>query len=392
MLRHRRKVNGCGYWVCYIASKICQRNRLGVSYMKSLTAWFEKALNVSIRKAMQVAVATVAILLVCLPVFPQANQGTIRGSVYDQSGGAIVGATVTIIDVARGVSRPLTTDTAGAYTAPNLIPGAYTVRGVANGFQALEQANVIVGVGQAVRVDLVLQPGQQTQTVTVTSEAPAINTSDVTLGGELGEETVNELPLNGRDFKNLLSIRPGISWDGLAGTNANSANGNRAEDTGYMVDGLRVDEAFTGNPAINSPVPNGDAATLFPVDAIQDMNVEENPKAEYGWRPGAIVNMGLKSGSNTIHGDAFAFGQDAALQARNFFTTVPLPKPPVALEQYGASAGARIKKDKLFWFLAYEGQQYSLGSTAVSTTPVTSAVPWTETVDSLTDASTSVSW
>ncbi len=105
--------------------------------------------------------------------------------------------------------------------------------------------------------------------------------------------------------------------------------------SGYLVDGLRADEAYTGNPAINSPVPNGDSATIFPFDAIQEMNMEENPKAEFGWRPGAIVNMGLKSGANSLHGDAFAFGRDDALDARNFFNAYPAQKPPITFEQFG---------------------------------------------------------
>src|SRR5271169_4083644 len=131
-------------------------------------------------------------LLSTSPLFPQANQGTIQGTVFDQSGGAIVAATVTVIDVARGASRPLTTDSAGAYIAPNLIPGTYTVRGQANGFQTLEHSGVIVEVGQTVRVDLTLQAGQQTQTVTVTSEAATINTTDTTLGGTLERQTIDD--------------------------------------------------------------------------------------------------------------------------------------------------------------------------------------------------------
>lgn len=327
------------------------------------------------KKVVWPILAASVLLLISWPAFPQANQGTIQGSVFDQTGGAIAGATVTVIDVARGVSRPLTTDSAGAYVAPNLIPGSYTVRGAASGFQVIEHANVIVGVGQTVRVDLVLQPGQQTQTVTVTSEAAAINTSDVTLGGAIDNQEVSELPMNGRDFKSFLNLRPGVVSNGLAGTNSNAANGSRGEDVGYLVDGLRADEAYTGNPAINSPVPNGDSATIFPFDAIQEMNMEENPKAEFGWRPGAIVNVGLKSGANSLHGDAFAFGRDDALDARNFFNTYPAQKPPITFEQFGGSAGGRIKKDKLFWFGAYEDQRYTVGNTSGATTPGTVLLP-----------------
>src|SRR5580704_13648033 len=120
--------------------------------------------------------AFLAVLLLCLPLFSQTSQGTVEGGVFDQSGGAIVGATVTVIDVSRGVTRALTTDGAGQYVATNLTPGTYTVRAEAKGFQTMEHSGVLVEVGQSIRVDLVVQPGEQSQTVTVTSEIPAINT------------------------------------------------------------------------------------------------------------------------------------------------------------------------------------------------------------------------
>lgn len=149
---------------------------------------------------------SILLLMTASPLFSQANQGTIQGGVYDQTGGALVGATVTVIDVARGGTRTLTTDSAGAYVAPNLIPGTYTVRAEAKGFRTLEHSSITLGVGQTLRIDLVMQPGVQTQTVTVTAEAPTVDTSDVTLGGTITQETLVSLPMNGRDFKNLTEL------------------------------------------------------------------------------------------------------------------------------------------------------------------------------------------
>src|ERR1700722_352835 len=145
---------------------------LGGSDMHCSLSAFKAAVCGHVGTAFRVLIVTLGLLLVSVPLFPQANQGTIQGSVYDQSGGAIAAAIVTVIDVARGVSRPLTSDSAGAYVASNLIPGTYTVRSEAKGFQTLERTNILVEVGQTIRVDLVLQPGAQTQTVTVTSDAP----------------------------------------------------------------------------------------------------------------------------------------------------------------------------------------------------------------------------
>ena len=126
--------------------------------------------------------------LLCLPLFSQTSQGTIQGGVFDQTGGAVAGAMVSVIDVARGVTRTLTTDGAGQYVATDLTPGTYTVRAEAKGFRTVEHSGVLVEVGQNIRVDLVVQPGEQTQTITVTGEIPAIDTTDATLGGTVSNE------------------------------------------------------------------------------------------------------------------------------------------------------------------------------------------------------------
>ena len=129
--------------------------------------------------------------LFCIPLHSQTSQGTIQGGVFDQTGGAVAGATVSVVDVARGVTRTLTTDDAGQYMANGLTPGTYTVRAEAKGFRNVEHSGVLVEVGQNIRVDLVVQPGEQTQTVTVTGEIPAVNTTDSTLGGTVSNQSIN---------------------------------------------------------------------------------------------------------------------------------------------------------------------------------------------------------
>jgi len=315
--------------------------------------------------------AIVGIFLLSLQLFAQANQGRIMGTVFDQSGAVIAGATVTVTDVQRGVSRTLTTDGAGAYNAPDLSPGTYLVRAEAKGFKTTQRENIGLEVGSEVRIDLKLQTGEQTQTITVTEQVPLVETSSTTLGGTLSNNTINQLPLNGRDYINLLALRPGVTLYPGGGSSTRSANGARSEDIGYLLDGVRVDEAYSGQSVLNAPIPAGDASTSLPLDAIQEFNTEENPKAEFGWKPGAIVNAGIKSGTNSIHGTAFAFGRDTALDARNYFDAAPTPKAPISLEQFGASVGGPIKKDHLFYFLNYEGQRYSVGSTFSTTTPAT---------------------
>jgi hypothetical protein len=319
--------------------------------------------------------AVILVTLVCAPLlFSQANQGTIQGGVFDQTGGAIPGASVTVIDVARGVMRTLTADSAGQYVAPNLTPGTYTVRAEAKGFRTVEHSGVLVEVGQTIRVDLTVQPGEQTQTITVTGELPAIDTTDSTLGGTVSNAAINALPLNGRNFERLLQLRPGIITNPGAGAGNSSTNGRRTGNDLLLVEGIAQIGPSNGTTTLNAVYRTGDANSLVPIDAIQEFNTQQNYKAEYGWRDGSVVNVGVKSGTNSIHGSAFAFGRDAsATDAHNFFT--PGTATDATVEQFGAVAGGPIIKDKLFWFMGYEGLRTTLTNPTLETIPADAAMP-----------------
>jgi hypothetical protein len=145
----------------------------------------------------------VGVVLFSATLFGQANFGRILGTVTDQSGGVVPGATVSITDTQRGLARTLTTDAAGEYNAPTLIPGTYTVRVEAKGFKALDRQNVVIEVGKEVRIDLTPEPGEQTQTVTVTEQISLVDAATPTLGGTLSNAEINDLPLNGRNYQNL---------------------------------------------------------------------------------------------------------------------------------------------------------------------------------------------
>jgi hypothetical protein len=325
--------------------------------------------------------AAVAVLFVCLPLLSQTNQGRISGVVFDQSGGAIPAAMVAVTDVQRGITQKLVTDSAGQYAALGLVPGTYTVRAEAKGFRTVEHPDILVQVGQDIRVDLTLQTGEQTQTLTVTEQIPLVETTDATLGGTLSNQTINSLPLNGRNYVNLLPLRPGIMIYPGGGGFDQSTNGLRVEDNVFLVDGLLDMNPDGGQSVINGTYKAGDSTSILPVDAIQEFNTQENPKAEYGWKPGAHVNIGLKSGTNDIHGTAYAYGRDDALDARNYFNPAtlsngaPNPKTAVTLEQFGATAGGPIVKDKLFWFVGYEGQRYDVGNIQTGAAPVSVSLP-----------------
>jgi len=321
------------------------------------------------KKLNRLVLVGLAVVLYWLPAFGQSNLARISGSVTDKSGGVVANATVTVTDMQRGLARTLTTDDAGEYVAPNLQPGTYTVRSEARGFKTTERSGLVVQVGQDIRIDMTLEPGEQTQTITVTEQAPLVETTNATLGGTLDNTTINELPLNGRNYQNLVGLRPGSTFYVGGGGWTQSTNGSRPEDNGYIVDGLTNDHPLTGLTIINGAGVEGDAATILPIDAIQEFKVLENPPAEYGWKPGAIVNVGLKSGTNNIHGTAYAFGRSDAFDARNYFDQAPAVNTPIELEQFGATVGGHIKKDKLFYFLGFEEERYTLGNLSSDQVP-----------------------
>jgi Carboxypeptidase regulatory-like domain len=322
------------------------------------------------------AMATAALVL-CLPTFAQDVQGSIRGAVLDQSGGAIAGATVTVIDVARGGTRTLTTDETGQYLAINLTPGTYTVRVAAKGFRTAEHSGLLLQVSESIRVDLVVQPGEQTQTITVNGEVPAIDTTDAILGGAVSNNDINSLPLNGRNFQRLLELRPGVVYIAQGGrSGSSSTNGRRTGGDLILVEGIpQIDQAFGGS-SINAAYASGeDTASIMPIDAIQEFATMQSPKAEYGFKDGSVVSVGVKSGTNSLHGTAYAYGRDAAAtDAANPFTS---QVTPATVEQFGGTVGGRAIKDKIFFFAGFEGLRAVVGSTAVDTIPVDVSIPAT---------------
>ena len=168
-------------------------------------------------------------------------------------------------------------------------------------------------------------------------------------------------------------LRPGVTIYPGGGALTQSTNGIRAHDNVYLVDGVNNDDPYWGESIMNGSLAAGDASTILPIDAIDEFKTETNPPAEYGWKPGAIVNVGIKSGTNSMHGTAYAYGRDGSFDARNYFNPAPAPATPLDLEQFGATLGGPIKKDKLFYFLSYEDQRYSVGNPIQHTLPITAA-------------------
>ena len=231
----------------------------------------------NLRKAIRFSSLIAGMFFLCLSITAQSYTGRILGTVTDSSGGVVAGATVVIADVQRGVKRTLSTDPAGEYAAPGLLPGTYTVRVEAQGFKSAERSNIQLEVAKDAPIDFMLQTGDVTQTVQVTAQVPLIDVTSSTLGGTLSNEEINDLPLNGRNYENLLQLRPGVVRYPGGGFSTTSTNGLRAEDNAYLIDGLFNSEPFSGQSIINGAGIAGDSATILPIDSIQEFNVIAEP-------------------------------------------------------------------------------------------------------------------
>jgi hypothetical protein len=318
------------------------------------------------------SIALASFFLLTIGSWAQTNEGRILGTIRDSSGGVIIGAKVTVTNTGKQVSRELVTNETGEYVAPDLEPGLYTVSAEAGGFKKVVSSAVRVEVTNDIRIDLRLEPGTVTETVVVNEAAAVlIDSTNATLGGSFGNKEINELPLQGRDWQNLVMLLPGVDRTPGGGFHSIISNGARPEDNNYIVDGTDDNDLYYGTSVLNEEGVSGTPASLLPIDAIQEFSTQEHPTAEYGWKPGAVVQLGLKSGTNQFHGSAYYFARNSAADARNYFDPIGQPLSPLILHQFGGSAGGAIVKDKLFIFGAYEGVRDIVGNPLLANSPDT---------------------
>jgi len=265
----------------------------------------------------------IALLPLCYPLLAQTNAARIVGDVRHAAGVPLRSATVTIRDSQHGIARILVTTQSGGYAAPNLPPGMYGIRVEAEGYKSVERTNIELQVGQDIRIDFAVDPGEVSEKITVTEAVPIVETVNDVLGGTRSNKQINSLPLSGRDFQSLLVLRSGVMRYPGGGIGSISANGLRSIDNNFVVDGIDNNDSYFGQSVINGSGVQGTPATILPIDAIREFNDQLSPNAEYGWKPGAIVNVGLKSGNNEFHGTAYDFERNAAFDARNFFNPAP---------------------------------------------------------------------
>ena len=316
----------------------------------------------------------VALVLACL--FPlmtvgQSNRGRISGQVTDSSGGVIPGAKVTIENLSTHVERTLVSNGDGNYVITDIEPGVYSLKAEAPKFKTIKRDRVQVEVGNDFKVDFQLQPGAVTEVVEVSEQVPLTETSNAVLSGVLSNQAINELPVQGRDFQNLLNLHPGVQRTAGGGFHSTTSNGLRPDDNNYIIDGANNNDAYWGETVVNDAGISGTPASTLPLDAIQEFNTQEQPEADFGAKPGVVVNIGIKSGTDQIHGSAYYFIRNAATDARNYFNPSPQPTAAVKLNQFGASIGGPIIKGKWFYFANYEGVRSTVGVPQVNYTPAT---------------------
>jgi Carboxypeptidase regulatory-like domain len=302
----------------------------------------------------------------------QAVTGTILGTVTDTSGALIPGATITLTHAGTGLTRTVVSDAAGEYTAPSLPTGKYTVTAELSGFKTVTLPDVDLGVDQRVRINMRLEIGTVSETITITGQSPLVQISSSELGTTVNEEQIKTLPLNGRNFVNLTRTVPGVVR-GIPGANIDgagslawrasasfSANGQRPRDNNYMLDGVDNNETWL------------QTVVLFPsVDAIDEFKLQTSTySAEFGRSLGGVVNIQIKSGTNAMHGSAFEFLRNDAFDANNFFNNrAGRPKPDFSQHQFGGTAGGPLVKDRTFYFFDYQGYRVNQGATYLSTVP-----------------------
>jgi Carboxypeptidase regulatory-like domain/TonB dependent receptor len=315
----------------------------------------------------------IRVLILLIPCFlaAQTSEGRILGTVYDSSGAVIAGADITITNTSTNVSRHLTTTSAGEYVAPNLEPGTYTVTAEAKGFKKAVSTQFVLEVSRDARIDLKLQAGAINETMEVSAEGSLADTSDATLNGVLENKAIQQLPVEGRDFQNLLELHPGVQRTPGGGFQSITSNGNRADDNNFFIDGADDNDAYYGEGVANEAGIQGTPASFLPLDAIQEFNTQESPSADYGVKPGVVMNIGIKSGTNDIHGSAYYFHRNSAFDARNYFNPAPQPVSSLLMHEFGASLGGPIKKDRWFYFVNYEGIRDRVGNPGVTDSPVT---------------------
>jgi hypothetical protein len=320
------------------------------------------------------AVLTLLLTVLCSgPLYGQVVGGTITGRVTDVSGAAIPNAKVSLKNIATAVGTTITTNSQGIFSAPNLLPGDYEARVSALGFQTAIQNGIKVDVGSQQALNFAMKIGTINETIEVTAVSSDLQLTSSTISGVEDSKTIVELPLNGRSWTDLATLQPGVSTiRDIAPVSSTdrlgrglgvelSISGGRPQQNNYLLNGISIND-------YTNQAPGSILGGNLGADAVAEFNVlTVNQSAEYGRTSGGVISAINRSGTNYFHGSAYEFLRNSALDARNYFDGPTIA--PFHRNQFGASAGGPIQKDKTFIFGDYEGLRQSLGLSMLDTVP-----------------------
>src|SRR6202140_5036141 len=351
-----------------VAVRICRgwaRWGLGGKAMngKALSALFG-------RVSVWMLVSLVVLLSCAGPIRAQVDAGSISGTVTDASGGTVSGASVTLTNQGTNASLTTTTNSDGSYKFSPVKIGTYRIKVTLQGFQTMEQRDVVVNVEQNVVLNFALKPGSVSETVEVASTLPVLETQDASVGQVIDSRSVDNLPLNGRNFTFLAQLAAGVNTPqadtrGNAASGAFSANGLRPAQNNYLLDGI-------DNNSDTVDFLNGtNYVVLPPLDAVEEFKVQTSDfSAEFGRSGAAVLNATIKSGTNSYHGAVWEFLRNDKLDAADWFTNNNgTAKGELRLNQFGGSIGGPILRNKLFFFGDYEGLRVVQGTVSTASVP-----------------------
>jgi hypothetical protein len=306
-----------------------------------------------------------AVLALTHSGFAQTFRGSIAGTVVDATGAAIPGAQVEAIEVATSAKHDTTSSSSGDFSFSDLPLGSYTVTSTAAGFGTVKVDKVPVSAGVVYTLPVTMKVAQTAETVEVSAAGLSLDTTTTTQTTLLPSTTVQNTPMNGRDFTQLIAITPG--YGGYSAGGFGSVNGTRANQVNWQIDGADNNDLWHNVPAVNQSGVQGIAGVTLPLDSIEQFSQQTESTAETGRNPGGTVNVVSKSGTNQFHGSLYYYNRNEALAHSSPFS--PGVKNELRNQQYGASVGGPVKRDKLFFFANYEKQQFIIESPVSATQP-----------------------
>src|SRR6266508_3543115 len=318
---------------------------------------------------LRASLAAAFALAVTISAYAQITAATVSGTVKDETGGVLPGVSIEVKNLDTGLSRTAITDGNGSFTIPGLPPGRYEARATLQGFANVVESDIRLAVAQQAALNVTMKVSAAAETINVVGAATLVDTQSAALSAVVTEKTIEQLPLNGRNYIDLALLQPGVaSFNEKDSTSASNRgtklniNGMSFRSNSYLPDGANM-RGYAGTATVSA------AETTLGVETIQEFRVVTNAySADYGRAMGGVVSLVTKSGTNDVRGSAFEFFRDSAMDARNFFDRGDDP-PPFTRHQFGGSAGGPLQRDHVFFFGGVERLQEDLGITNITTVP-----------------------